>query len=407
MSLRKKEYELFYAVLAGLGTYNQWRSVLAAMAVCVAIFVLIILFQAGYIERWLTAVPWRVLVYRIWGLLRPKVEQSGSVPVGHIPLAQDREQQRWIFADVAKLESVGIFAKRGGGKSALVDSILYELIRRFEPAGQGGVQLVILDPKRVDYTLYNRLPHLALPIAQRKEEFSRALKWAIGEMDRRAEFFNTFTGRKCNDIDRYHALRNEYGRFELPTFPYLFVLVEEAGEVTNSKADEEALETLIKVGRAFGVNIWPITQRNTASSLTNEVQSQLSTRFVGYMAGAETDLKRIGLGDIPDQVIAGMVQKPGYFALDYLGEWHQVYVPLVSDRDLETAVAAVSLPEPPTWPQTEAEKRPKLRGSKQQKERMVKQWFVTLDKKPTLQQFRDHFGCGKDAASKWINELWI
>lgn len=406
--MKGKELELVYGIVAGLATYNQLGSVVAALAVSFLMILVIVAVQMGWVQQLLGRVDWRSLWRNFWHWLRPQPAQS-AVPLGHIPLAQDLDTDQWIFADIAKLQSVGVFAKRGQGKTATVDALLYEIITRCQPDGRHGVQLAILDPKRVDYDLYNRLPHLAIPIAQNKRDFSRALQWAADEMDRRAELFKSFPGRKCNDTGRYHRLLDEYGRDDLPELPHLFVLVEEAQEVTTSKEDEARLETLLKVGRAFGVNVWLLTQRNTAVAISNDVQSQLSTRFIGYMAGAATDLKRIGLGDIPGHVIEFIQEpKPGHFALEYNGQWHRVYVPMITDRELERAVKEVSRKNQPEWPGAETTtERQKLTGSKREKETAVKQWFLTLIEKPTIEEFMERFDVGKNTASKWISELWL
>lgn len=214
-------------------------------------------------------------------------------------------------ADIARMPHVLIAGQTGSGKSVLLNSWIASLLFKTTP---NEVKLILIDPKRVELTQYNGIPHLLTPVIVDVEKVVSALKWAIAEMDRR---YKLFAQAGARNIDMY----NELSGFQ--AFPYIIIVVDELADVILfAPAEvEDCICRIAQMSRATGIHLVISTQRPSVDVLTGlikanipcrisfAVSSLVDSRVILDTPGAE---KLLGRGDMlyipPDQAKPTRIQ---------------------------------------------------------------------------------------------------
>jgi len=222
-----------------------------------------------------------------------------------------------VVANIAKMPHVLIAGTTGSGKSVLINSFISSLLFRASPAE---VKLILIDPKRVELTGYNGIPHLMTPVIVEVEKILASLKWAMDEMDRR---YKTFADSGVRNIDSY----NELAGFQ--SLPYIVILIDELADLMAfAPVDvEDAIARLAQMARATGIHLVVSTQRPSVDVITGlikanipcriafNVSSMIDSRVILDTPGAE---KLLGRGDMlyipPDQAKPTRIQ--GAFVSD-------------------------------------------------------------------------------------------
>lgn len=222
-----------------------------------------------------------------------------------------------LIADIAKMPHVLIAGTTGSGKSVMINSFIASLLFRATP---DELKLIMIDPKRVELTGYNGIPHLMTPVIVEVDMILASLKWAMGEMDRR---YKTFAERGVRNIDAY----NELAGFQ--TFPYIVILVDELADLMAYAPVEveDAIARLAQMARATGIHLVVATQRPSVDVITGlikanipcriafSVSSMIDSRVILDTPGAE---KLLGRGDMlyipPEQAKPTRIQ--GAFVSD-------------------------------------------------------------------------------------------
>jgi DNA segregation ATPase FtsK/SpoIIIE, S-DNA-T family len=222
-----------------------------------------------------------------------------------------------VVANIAKMPHVLIAGTTGSGKSVLINSFISSLLFRASPAE---VKMILIDPKRVELTGYNGIPHLMTPVIVEVEKILASLKWAMDEMDRR---YKTFAERGVRNIDAY----NELAGFQ--SLPYIVILIDELADlmVFAPVEVEDAIARLAQMARATGIHLVIATQRPSVDVITGlikanvpcriafNVSSMIDSRVILDTPGAE---KLLGRGDMlyvpPDQAKPTRIQ--GAFVSD-------------------------------------------------------------------------------------------
>jgi len=222
-----------------------------------------------------------------------------------------------VVANIAKMPHVLIAGTTGSGKSVLINSFISSLLFRASPAE---VKLILIDPKRVELTGYNGIPHLMTPVIVEVEKILASLKWAMDEMDRR---YKTFAERGVRNIDSF----NELAGFQ--SLPYIIILIDELADLMAfAPVDvEDAIARLAQMARATGIHLVVSTQRPSVDVITGlikanipcriafNVSSMIDSRVILDTPGAE---KLLGRGDMlyipPDQAKPTRIQ--GAFVSD-------------------------------------------------------------------------------------------
>lgn len=216
-----------------------------------------------------------------------------------------------VTANIAKMPHVLIAGTTGSGKSVLINSWISSLLFLTTPAE---LRLILVDPKRVELTGYNGIPHLLTPVIVEPNKILSALKWALSEMDRRYKIFAEVGVR---NIDGY----NELAGFQ--SLPYIAILIDELADLmAYAPAEvEDSICRLAQMARATGIHLVISTQRpsvdvitglikaNIPSRIAFNVSSMIDSRVIIDMPGAE---KLLGRGDMlyipPDQAKPTRIQ---------------------------------------------------------------------------------------------------
>ncbi len=205
----------------------------------------------------------------------------------------------------------------GSGKSVAIHNLIISLLFRNSP---DQLRFILVDPKRVELTLYNGIPHLLTPVITDAKKVIIALKWAIKEMDRRLDVLQQ---NKVQNIYSYHdriyhpaklkfeeAGSPEEGRDELPEpLPYIVIMIDELADLMSSypKELEACIVRLAQMSRAVGIHLILSTQRPSVNVITGlikanvptrialQVASQIDSRTILDQSGAE---KLLGKGDM-------------------------------------------------------------------------------------------------------------
>lgn len=216
-----------------------------------------------------------------------------------------------IIADIGKMPHVLIAGQTGSGKSVCVNTFLASILFRASPSE---VKFIMVDPKRVELTGYNDIPHLLSPVIVDTGKVLSALRWLTREMDRRYELFASAGAR---NIDTY----NEMSGFQ--ALPYIVLLIDELADVMllSPVEVEDAITRIAQMSRAVGIHMVLATQRPSVNVITGlikaniptriafAVSSQIDSRVIMDTQGAE---KLLGKGDMlylpPDQAKPARIQ---------------------------------------------------------------------------------------------------
>ena len=174
-----------------------------------------------------------------------------------------------VVADIAKMPHVLIAGTTGSGKSYLMNAFICSLLFRASPQE---VKMILVDPKRVEFTQYNGIPHLLTPVIVEPEKILSALKWAMGEMDRR---YKLFAERGVRNIDSY----NELSGFQ--ALPYVVIVVDELADLMMLAPVEveDAIARLAQMARATGIHLVIATQRPSVNVITGLIKANIPTRI--------------------------------------------------------------------------------------------------------------------------------
>ena len=231
------------------------------------------------------------------------------------------------FANVAKMPHTLIAGTTGSGKSVTINCIITSLLFRNSPEQ---LRFIMVDPKRVELTLYNDIPHLLTPVITDAKKAILSLKWAIKEMERR---YDVLQAEKVRDLDSYHenvykpakeawiaAGEPEEEKAELPEpLPYIVVVMDELADLMQAypRELEASIVRLAQMSRAVGIHLLLATQRpsvnvitgtikaNIPSRIALQVASQIDSRTILDQVGAE---KLLGQGDM--LFLSGELAKP-------------------------------------------------------------------------------------------------
>jgi DNA segregation ATPase FtsK/SpoIIIE, S-DNA-T family len=248
------------------------------------------------------------------------------------------------FADIAKMPHLLIAGATGAGKSVTVHNLIISLLYRNSPEE---LRLIMVDPKRVELTLYNNIPHLLTPVIKEPKKAILALKWAGKEMERRYDILESHAVR---DIGSYHdnIVKPAYEKYEaacekakkkgseLPSadelpekMPYIVIFLDELADIMQAypRELESAIVRLAQMSRAVGIHLILSTQRpsvnvitglikaNVPARLALQVASQIDSRTILDTSGAESLL---GAGDM--LYLGSDMSKPERIQCAYISE---------------------------------------------------------------------------------------
>ena len=183
-----------------------------------------------------------------------------------------------VVVDIAGLPHLLVAGTTGSGKSVLLNSIVMTILMRATPEE---VRLIMVDPKRVEFTYYAGLPHLYVPVVTEPNKAASALSWGVTEMERRLKVFEHY---KVRDIKSYNrdVDGGKYADMENPPkhMPYFVIVIDELSDLmmVAGKDVEASIVRIAQLGRAAGIHLIVATQRPSADVVTGLIKANIDNR---------------------------------------------------------------------------------------------------------------------------------
>ena len=187
-----------------------------------------------------------------------------------------------VVGSLDKMPHLLVAGQTNSGKSVMINSILTSLLYRNSPSD---LKLILVDPKHVELSPYNDIPHLLTPVITEPEKCISALKWATAEMERR---YRTMAEARKRNITEYNALKKDEG------MPYIVIVIDELADLMMMAArDVEALIVRIaQKARAVGIHLVIATQRPSVDVITGLIKANIPAR-IAFTTASQVDSRTI------------------------------------------------------------------------------------------------------------------
>lgn len=329
----------------------------------------------------------------------PSDDRPLNVPLGRT-VTGDVE-----MADLTKMPHLLIAGATGSGKSVAINVILTSILLKAKPHQ---VKLLLIDPKKVELSVYNGIPHLLSPVVSEPKKAARALAKVVSEMERRYELFAKFGVRNLAGYNKLVQDNNQQAEgTEQPTLPLILVVVDELADLmmTVSNDVEDAIVRIAQMGRAAGIHMILATQRpsvdvitglikaNVPSRIAFAVSSGIDSRTIIDTNGAE---KLLGRGDMLFEPIDQ--NKPT-----------RVQGAFISDHDVEAVVDFIKKEQPAEYDENMVVTDQEIANEEEQEEEddlfpeALK--FVVTEQKASTSLIQRRFRIGYNRAARIIDDM--
>ena len=211
-----------------------------------------------------------------------------------VPLGVDVNGNAFI-TDLTKMPHVLIAGSTGAGKSVCLNTVITGLLFQHAPSS---LQLVMIDPKMVELSMFNGIPHLVMPVVTDSKKASRALRWAVGEMEKRYKLLASVGARNINTYNERVAegkLPPSEGTEKPPErLGYVVVIVDELADLmlTAPAEIEEPIARLAQMARAVGIHLVLATQRPSVDVITGVIKANFPSR-IAFRVATKTDSRTV------------------------------------------------------------------------------------------------------------------
>lgn len=208
-----------------------------------------------------------------------------------------------IFWDLTKMPHLLVAGQTASGKSVGMNWFLLSMLYRFSPSE---LKMIMVDPKRVELSVYNGIPHLLTPVITNPEKALNALKWAVAEMLRR---YDMATKVNARNLLEYNAKVSKADKF-----PYIVIVIDELADLMMSgqkKEVEGSIARIAQMARAVGMHLIVATQRPSVDVITGLIKANIPSR-IAFTVASQIDSRTV-------------IDK--MWAEDLLGRWDMLYYP--------------------------------------------------------------------------------
>jgi len=236
-------------------------------------------------------------------------------------------------ADVAKMPHMLIAGATGSGKSVCINSLIVSLIYKADP---NDVKLILIDPKVVELSVYNGIPHLLLPVVNDPKQASATLNWAVQEMTRR---YKRFAEMNVRDVRGYNQMVEDSKDETLRKMPQIVIVIDELADLmmVASKEVEASICRLAQMARAAGMHLVIATQRPSVDVITGLIKANIPSR-IAFAVSSGIDSRTI-----LDSIGAEKLLGKGDMLFAPMGASKPVRIQgtFVSDKEVEDVVEFV------------------------------------------------------------------